>query len=462
MADPTTVLQFATQKNTNLQAALTAAKTTAANTLAAVTAAGKARDDAKNALDATAADIAAVRAKLATAVSPEDIKALLAQLQTDITNWRHQTGTLSNKDRDLMAAKSNADVAASEVLRLTAAVTASAAALKDATAQDQRRAALKGARAAPPLATIDTDAKAVADGTAFVDPANKFKVGDALNRLKTDLTDALMQEAEHRLQDETARAVAASGEYLQAQLLVEAQQKSGGGPAGAVTAAQSAFTRAEAGFTAYVNTAATRFTKAKKWLAQVADPTNKPLTAAEAAAIQDATTVTNAGKGASAERAVIDAQAALAQAQAVLDEKLREDTAAGVDPSTPSAAVVQATKDRDTAKATLTTAQGNYTADLQAALAAWEVLVPDSEWQLMLLYEDALDTLNWLQTPGPTKLAGYMDTAEQALVTALLAADKNDTIGTALQVEVTRQTPAATFESTAAPGRRLSALRGDF
>jgi hypothetical protein len=462
MADATTVLEFATQQNGSLKTGLAVANSNLNDARNALHAAAKSRDDARAALDATTKDIAAVRSQLATAVSPEDAQALLKQLQADIAASRGQIGNLAQKELAVAVAKANADVGASEVQRLTAALAASNSALQDATIQDKTRAGLKAALNSAPLSTIAADAKAVADGTAWVDPAQKFKSTDALNRLKSDLTDSPIQDAEHRLQDEVTRANASSGEALQAQLLVENEWKSDGGLSGAVQAAQSAFQRAQTALATYVATANSRLQQAKTWLAKVADPTHSPLTAAQLAAIHDPTALANAAGATAAEQAVDDSAAALAQAQAALDEKLREDLAAGLDSSDPSAAVTSATKARDDAQTKLTAAQAAYTDALKSKITAWEVLVPDSEWQLLWTYENALATLNWLQTPGPAQLAADMDAAELALVKALAAADKGANIAAALRAEAMRQVPIANFESTVAPGRRLSALRGDF
>jgi hypothetical protein len=462
MADPTTLLDFATQQNAALKAALTKAQANLTVAQAAYTAAAKARDDTRNALSKTVADMASIRSKLAGAVTPEDLAALLLQLQADITQSRQEAGALSWKERAVAGAKADTDGAAAEVQRLTAAVTASNTALADAKAQSQTRADLKTRLADPPLSTIKADAAAVLAGTEFVDPAGKYKFADAQTRLQNDLPPALITEAEHRLQDEIARASSSSGEYLQAQAQVELKWTSDGGVTGSVLALQNAFSRAAALFTGYVTNANDRFQQAKAALAGVADPTNSPLTPAQKASINDATTVTNATAAVTAEKAVDDAADNLAQKQAILDEKTREAEAAdpNADPAT-NPTVIAATGDRDTAKTQLAAAQTAYAA-VQSGMTAWEVLVPDTEWQLFWSYEQAQLTLNWLGNPDPATLASDMDAAEQALVKALLAADKSAHSLIELEADAARRLAMANYEAAAAEGRRFSALRGDF
>ena len=232
---------------------------------------------------------------------------------------------------------------------------------------------------------------------------------------------------------------------------------------GAVAACRGAFDRADADLSAYVTTANDRFQQATASLAKIADPTYSALTPAQRAGIQDASAVANAKAAATAEKSVDDAIAALAQKEAVLDEKIREALSVDID-SDPSANanVVAAATDRDNASAQLATAKANYTLALQDQAAAWEALVPDSAWQLLWTFKSAQATLNWLQTPGPAALSAAMDGAEAALVTALLAADKSQRTIAALMAEAAEEAEIADYETAAAPSRRFSALRGDF
>ena len=462
MADPTTILQFATQQNTNLNAALTKAQINLTAAQTAYAAAAKARDDAKTALSKTVADMASLRAQMASAATPEDLAALLQKLQADITQSRQQTGIIAVKERAVVAAKVVADGAAAEAQRLTAAVAASNTALAAATTDDQQRTALKTRLSSPPLSTIKAAASAVLAGTAFVDPANKFKFTDAQTRLQSDLPKALITEAEHRLGDEIARANSSCGEYTQAQTEVEAKWTSDLGVSGAVLTLQNAFNRAAAQFTGYVVHASDRFQQATAALTGVADPTNSPLTPAQKTSINDATTVANANAVVAAEQALDDAVDNLAQKQAILDQKVRaaEEADPNADP-TIDPAVVTATGDRDTAKAQMATAQTAY-ATVQSGMISWEVLVPDSEWQLLWSFEQAQQTLNWLGNPDPATLQSGMDAAEQALVKALLAADKSAHTLIELKADATRQLAIASYEASAAEARRFGALRGDF
>ncbi len=464
MAPPTTVLDFFSFQNSNLITAVNNAQSDLTGKQGTFATASANLANLQSQLATVASDMTSVRSQLAQSATPGDGNALVAKLQADIIAWRQQTGAIAEATRVLTNAKADADVAASELQRLSAALAASTAALQDATTQANRRSAMKAALTVPPLNTIAADAAAVLAGTAFVDAANHFKIADAQNRLQGDLPHPLMAEAAERLQDEITRATASSSEYLDAELDVESKWTSEGGVTGAVAALQAAFDRATAAFSEYVATASDRFQQAKASLATVADPNSSPLSPAEKASIQAATVVADAEAAATAEKAVDDARAAVAQKQAILDDKIRAARAADIDadPST-DAAVTAATADLNNAQTQLNNAQAAYTVALQQQAAAWAVLVPDSEWQLLWAFESAQAALNWLKTPGPAAaLSAAMDTAEQALVTALLAADKSQRTIAELKAEAAKQAEIAQYETTAAPARQFSALRGDF
>lgn len=452
----TTVLQFATSQNAGLNTALLTAQSTITASQAAYTAAQTALGALQTQLAAIAADMTSIRNQLATTVTPEDGAALLAKLAIDVTALRQTTGAIANAQRKLAIAKADSDVAASEVQRLTAALAASNSFLQDAKAQDQRRSSLKAALAAAPLATIVADAAALAGSAAFT---------AAQARLTADIPAPLQTEAEARLQDEIARAATTSNEALSSQELVEAEWTSDGGLAGSVSAKQAAFQRADGAFTAFVTTAANKLTQTAAALANVGDPTYSALTPAQKASILDDSqkVVTNAGTAAGLEKGVDDAVLKVAQMQAILDDKRRDAIQANVDadPST-DAAVISATTDLTNAQNALTAAKAAYTTALQQQTTTWEVLVPDSEWQVLTLFETAKATLTWLQTPGPAALQSAMDAAELALTNALLAADKSTRTIAVLKAAAAKWAAVAQYETTAGDARRFSALRGDF
>ncbi len=470
MADPTTVIDFTQQQNDNLVAALKTAQADLTTRLAAYSTAQKALTTLQTQLANIAADMASIRTQLAGAVTPEDGSALLLKLQTDITDSRQTTGQIAVAQLNVTVASAEADAATAEAQRLTAALAASNTALAAAKAQATRRAALKTALASPPLATIVADAGAVFAGTAAVDAAGKFKLPDATNRLKADLPASLIAQAEVRLKDEIARSAANRGEYLQAQTALESQWTSDGGVAGTLAALQNVYTRAGDALNQYVTTASDRFNMAKTAIGNVADPTVSPLSSAQSASIQDATAVSNAVAGGALEKAVDDQVALLAQKQQILDDKTRQAIANHVDPST-DAGVQGAQLDVTNAENQLQTLEAAFTAvpampagaqSGEQETVAWEVRVPDSEWQLLWSYENAQLTLNWLTTPGPVALSTALDTAEQNLVKQLLIADKSVSAGAALHADAAKRNTIATYETTAADSRRFSALRGDF
>jgi hypothetical protein len=462
MADPTTLLGFATLQSTNFNAALAKAQTNLTAAQTNYTAATQARDATNAVLSSIVTGMASLRTQLAAAVTPEDITDLQQKFQAAINQSRQQTGVLAWKQRAVAVTKAAVDAATAEVRRITTALAASSTSLASAQADNTKRTGLKAMLASAPLSTIKTDAAAILAATTFLDPANKFKFTDAQTRIQGDLPAALLKEAEQRLTDETTRSQASAQSYVQAQQQVETQWTSDLGVNGSVLAQRSAFDRAESAFTDFVTTAAARFQQAKTGLASVADPTFSPLTPTQKASINDAGTVATAQAAAAKEQAVDDAVANLAQKQEALEQAIRAAEAKNIDadPSTDPG-VATATSDVNTAKSQLDAAKAAFIS-VQAGLTAWGVLVPDSEWQVLWSYEFGQQILNWLQSTDGTALQTAMDSAEQSLVTALLAADKSLRTLVTLKADATLHSAVATYETSSAEARRFSALRGDF
>jgi len=454
MAAPTTVLQFtAWQKNT-LTTALQTANTTLTAKQTALVTQTKTRDDAKAQLAAIAADMTAVRKQLAGTVTPEDGAALLLQLQTDITNSRKATATLAAAERNLAAAKADSDATSAAVQRVAAALAAATAAWNDAQVQDKRRSGLKAALAAAPLSTIAADAATAAAGASFT---------AAKTRLEADVPVALKTQAEERLAAENTRSATTLQDAQQAQAAVETKQSADGGVSGPLLKLQDEFQRADAAFTAYVTGASDRLKQATALLAKIGDPTVSPLTAAQTTRIHDATLVANATAAATLEAARNDAAVKVAQKQAALDQAVRQALAADVDADpTANPAVVTATTDLTSAQTALTAAQTAYTPTIEQQARDWEATVPDTTWQLLADFERARGLLTDLQNPGPAALTTAMDNAENALVAAMITADKSARTITALLSNATQQAAIATYETTALEGRQFSAVRGDF
>jgi len=454
MAPPTTVLGWTKQLKDTLTTALQNATPALQAAQSSSTAATKARDKVKADLAALDADMASIRKQLAGTVTPEDGTALLQQLQVDITQSRQKSAALAQAERDLAAAKADAGLAAAEVQRITKALADATAAWTDAKVQDKRRNDFKTQMGQPPLSTIVADAAAAAGGAAF---------NTAKARLESDLPVALKAQAEERLAAEGQRSAASVDDYHQALSLLATTQSSDGGVNGPVAKLQDEFQRADAAFSAYITGAVDRLKQANALLAKVGDPKVAPLTPAQKTRINDNTLVTNATNAATLEAARDAAAVTLAQKQAALDQAIRQAMATDVDVVPNTDPGVQAAQTAvNNAQAALTAAQNAYTAPSEQDARDWEVTVPDSTWQLLRDFERARTLLADLQSPTPGALATTMDTAENALVTALIAADKAARTLNALNTASTRQAAMAAYEASAADGRQFSAVRGDF
>jgi hypothetical protein len=458
-------LEFFTFQNNQLSSALTAAQTAVTSKQSVWSAAVATRDDLVSQLAAKTADSADVRKKLAAATTPEDVESLRVQLENDIIDSRTLTGELVEAKRLVAVAKSELDVATSEVQRLTTALAASSTALDNAKDQDKRRTALKATFASAPLATVGADAAAVEASVLFGSAQTRLQGDAAANPpVVGDIPKQLVTEAEKRLATERKRLGLSFMELDQAQGLVGDKQNSDNGVAGAVSEMWTKFQQADDAFTIFVTTAVDRLKQAKTILAKVADPTVSPLTPAQSAQIQDATLVGKAGTAATQEALVnVDSQD-LAQKQAALDQGNRQAISANIDlPTFPPTTAV------DNARATLNTDRQGYTAGMEHDARVWEAAVPDSTWRLLADFETAKDILDYLQHPAapdnpddPGQLLKDLNKAESDLVTALLASDKSDRTVAWLQTQVAKWAAITKWELSAIEDRRFSAVRGDF
>jgi len=519
MADPKTILEYATQRSDSAGQALTDAQQRLADAQAALVAATAGSKNASAELADLERRIDDIRQKLSGIVTPADGEVLLDALELATISLRSkQAAVVKSKGRFSVAqanvAQAQTDVAAASVVRTQAQT-----ALAQATAANEAREALAQALDDAPLKDLPTEV-----GKAL-DPANPVEGAafkKAKERIEGDIPEKLLKRAEDRRRQAVVAITQEDKNVTAAEDAVLKEGETNSGRAGAAAKAWVAFKRAETAARSFVNTAKDSFDSAKSIFKEVGDPTRAPLTPEQKALIDDAdlkddretavgeeeTIDTGVAKDLSEKQILLDeailkakadpsdtnlaavetAQVDVDEAQSKFDEdngKWREKetdlAAANVAVEQKSAALaaaiqkaVAAGSDPNTdtdvafAKGELTTAENNlkdadeaYRLSDHGILDLWEAAVPDATWRLFEKYEDALEILNTLKLVNPAGLKADLKSKEEAYVTAQVAADKSASILQQLAAEQAQRVARQDGAEQVADARRFSALRGD-
>lgn len=456
---PTTLLAAATQNRDWNKAAQAKAKADLAVAQTSLAAANKPLVDDLAARQALQAAIASNRAKLATTTLPTDVEALVAKLSGEIVSDRRLQGKLLDDRAAVAAAQEAVDFAQARLARATAKLAEAEAALVSATADDKLRADWKHTVTQTPLATIAADAANILSntgGTLLKDAADK------LTTASHEVPAALLEIAEERYALWRQRAAAADSAVATAEDELGALGAADGGKAGASQKASFDFAHAAQAFGAFVKTANPRFDRAVAALSKMASLGAQTfvLSDPQAAAVNDAGVATPGAAAETKEKAfddqlkVVD-DAATALADATL-------TAQAADPNADvsnDAGVKAAATALSTAKTTLS-GLALPGAD-RDALAAWQIIIPDEAWRLILGFVDAKAVLKDLAASNAATLQSAMDTAEGAYGDAKLAVWKSARSADFLQDTIALRQEVATDARTDLDDRLLSAIRGD-
>lgn len=404
-------LTAATQANTNTETALAAARTEVDTRTSTYN-----QKLAEMAL--LAQEIEQIRRELQRVDSQADGEALSAELQQKIVELRNKQGEAVDAERALAIAKTAAARAGAVAAAARAELANATSGLNEAKSADARRNALKNAVASAPVADVPAAATAALASAAFT---------AADGRITADFPAGLLSLARARAGVESSVLAAAKKKVADTTAALEAVQTD-------VEKHRAALARAEAGLSAYINTAKVRFDDAEARIARVGDAAEAPLSQAERDSIHDPATL-----GAREAAAALAAAVAAAVTTAVDSGVELEDT-----PGDPG---VQA-------------AEAAFDAPSRTQVEEWEATVPDATWMLLADFETARETLDALAT-GAAALITAMDTAEANLANALTA--EATAAATLTQLRGSAQDAASLYEAALAayPARLLSALRGD-
>jgi hypothetical protein len=391
---------------------------------------------------------------------PSDVEALVVKIAGEIIADRRLQGKILDERAAVAAAQEAVDFAQARLTRATAKLAEAEATLTTVTADDQRRAAWRQAITQPPLSTIKTDANNIltnAQGITLLQDATA-KLTTASNEVPA----GLLEIAELRYEVWQKRAAAADAAVAAAENDLGALGAADGGKAGASQKAGFDFAHAAQDFGTFVKTAKARFDRAVAALTKMVNLGAQTfvLSDAQAAAIKDAGVATPGAAAETKEKAfddqveVVD-DAATAVAGATLTAQILDPNA---DVSN-DAAVKAATQTLGTETTTLNgLALANADRD---ALAAWEVIIPDDAWRLILGFIDAKAVLTDLAASNAANLQAAMDTAEGAYGDAQLAAWESARSAAFLEDTIALRQEVVTDLRTVFDDRLLSATRGD-
>ena len=452
-----TVLQFWQQELTTTQTAQAAAASALASAQSALTTAKTTAATDQKTLAATVADIASKRASLATATIPADATALVQEIAELIVTQRAQTGTLLDDQAAVADAQASADSAAATLARLTARIATIQAAIATATADDKRRTAYKSAIGSAPLSTLMTDAGTYLAGTTKTN-------ADA--RIAVDFPAEILSIANMRHDTRTGRIDSLETVVENAEDALAAEQAANGGLNGDVASAYTAFARAEAAVADYVAASSVAFTKAKTTLAALEaiqlDTTGSVADVLTDAEKADLATLTAAGAAAEPTAEALDGnENDIFDAEDTLAGQMLTSIVANVDGLATDADIATARTAIDTARTAFSTTLAAFDAANKSDLDAWEAVIPDTAWQTLLDYQEAVATLTTLSTTNPATLATAMDAAEDAYATALASAALSDRRVGALTDAIDYQEARLDAARAALAARLPSAIRGD-
>ena len=418
---------------------------------------GPARDGDQKTLAKTGAAIAAKRAELAAETSPPDAAALVDEITDLIITQRIQQGTVLDDLDEAAAAQGASDTASATHARADARVAAIQTAIDAATGDDDRRATLRTAIAAPPLSTLKADA------TAFLASAT---VTNATTRIGVNFPAEIMTIGDKRHDTHVNRIRTLRTSANNAEDALGTEYAADNGLAGTADQKRIAFERAQQALADYVATAASRFAQAGLVMRML-----DAIEVAPAGSVPDVLTdpekaqLTALGPaGAAAEPTAEDLDDdlnAVFTAESALDAQIL--TAIAADPDTVSTDVTVATRRTaiTTAKNTFTGALATFAAADKPDLDQWQAAIPDPGWKVLLDYQEGLDALTDLSATTPATLATAMDTAENDYAVALQAAAVAQRKAAFLADEIALR-HARLDSAQAAIGARLpSAIRGD-
>ena len=519
MAEPKTILEYATSRSDSAAQSLTAANQQLAAAQSNLTLVNSARAAASAELTDMERQAADLRQNLSKVATQADGAKLLDELEQITIRIRAQQAAIVKLQEKFSLAQADMTKAQADVAAATKEQSAAAAALQAAVDSDARHQAWVEALTNPPLSVINNDAGKALDPANVVEGAAFKKAKD---RIEADIPAKLLQRAEER-RAQAAKVI--DQENRNTKLAEDAllkERETNGGLGDKAAKKWVDFKRAETAVSDFISGARSSLDEAKKSFVEVGDADQSPLTAEQKSRIHDPALLQDREDAAEEEsklhtdklqpvidkqveldaailkakadpsdanlQDVQDVQGELTEAQekfseadttwreaetklsdarddveekeAALTEAIKKAVANGVDPDT-DADVIQANSDLDKAKEDVKLAEDAYKTSQHGIVDLWEAAVPDSTWRLLEKYEHAGEILNALKLSNPDTLKQTLITAEEDYVKAQLATDKSTGVLAQLTSEQISRVARNEGAQNTAGARLFGALRGD-
>jgi hypothetical protein len=370
------------------------------------------------------------RQAMARALMPADAEAALAALRLLIIQHRRKRAALLDSEDALESAKNKLESQQTELMAIGKRIKTVESELAEATARVARHLDWQQQLADEPLSTIRADSSNVLTPPALEEDEDKQRniaaYAAATTRMEGDIPAALRLRATNRGEQTNfrlgqVRLASSKAEDLYAKYLDDNR-----GPDANVINLKTALLAAESRLGAFVMRAKERFDAAISLANQInASPPLTPAELAEIDGTKDPDLVTHGEAAVEKETVRDEKRQAVSVAQTNLDVKTAELLAADIDVDLLANAEMIALQDMLTAaQAELGIADGELTAELKNQLDEWEAAIPDSIWKNLFRYNTATQILNDLKDTDPAVLTAAVQTAESALITGLIAAEK--------------------------------------
>jgi len=408
-------------------------------------------------------DISAKRAAMAEeGLMPSDIEGLAVELRDLMIDLRAKRAGLLAAEEAKVWLNHQKDQLEQQLNTLISQVAAAEEGLTEAEDRNDHHTRWKQSVSDGEISALQTRATALLDARAAgSEPVDKEEalIWHAKQRIEDDIPSVLLTRARERSVQVKNKFATLNTSRDDFEDRIGIQNAADNGVIGLSTQRWITFERAETVFMSLVLQSQSNFDQAVALLTSVKQ--SATLSAAEKARISDVSLAAGADAVVN-EKARDDAQAAVSTKQAEIEEALFDAMVADInaDPETDST-VIAKRAELTPLEATLAAAEGDYDAAMRNEMDLWEGAVPDHIWSNLVAYDRAELLLTTLKNADVAALSAAMDAAESSLVSALEAEDKaarlNDALESALEL-------AAVWSSelnNSYQAQMLSRVRGD-
>jgi len=408
-------------------------------------------------------DIAAKRAAMAEeSLMPSDIEVLAEELRDLLIDLRAKRAEILEAEENKIWLGHQKDQVEQQLSALTSQVAAAEEGLADAEDRDDQHTSWKQSVSDGDIAAIQARATELLDArSAGSEPEDEEEaaIWNAKQRVKDDIPEVLLIRARERGEQIQNKFAALNVARDGLEDRIGTQSAADNGAIGLSIQRWIDFERVEAAFMSLVLQSQSHFDQAVALLTSVVQSTE--LSAAETARISDVSLAVDADAVVN-EKARDDAQDDVSAKQAEIEEALLDAMVADInaDPET-DATVIAKRAELVPLEAALASAEGDYDATMRSEMDTWEGAVPDHIWANVVSYDRAELLLTALKDADAAALSAAMDAAESSLVAALEAEDEAARLSDALESGLDLAAAWASELNNSYQAQMLSRVRGD-